>query len=172
MKERLFATDRSATRFLLRVVIASVMFPHGAQKLFGWFGGYGFTGTMGFFEAMGLPATIGLLVILIESFGAIALALGLATRVAATGMIAVMVGAIATVHLPNGLFMNWFGNQAGEGFEFHLLVIAISSALMLDGAGRFSIDRLIARHLAARIPASVDGLARASKISGAGHLLG
>jgi putative oxidoreductase len=120
------------------------MLPHGAQKLLGWFGGYGFQATMGFLTTqVGLPYPIALLVILIESIGAIALVLGLAGRVMAAGVAAVMVGAVATVHLANGFFMNWTGAQAGEGFEFHILAIALALVVMLRGSGAASVDRAL-----------------------------
>jgi putative oxidoreductase len=141
----LFQTDESWPGLVLRVMLGIVMFPHGAQKLLGWFGGFGFAGTMGFFtEQMHIPAVLALLVILAESIGAVGLVLGFLSRVAAFGMACVMVGAIWLVHWPNGLFMNWSGKQAGEGFEYHLLVIAISLALMIIGSGKWSVDGIIA----------------------------
>ncbi|HEU4411786.1 MAG TPA: DoxX family protein [Polyangiaceae bacterium] len=148
---QLFRTDDSTRNLWLRLVLAGVMAPHGAQKLLGWFGGYGFSGTMGFFtDKLGLPAPIALLVIVAESFGALALAAGFLTRAAAAGIVAVMAGAVLMAHAPHGFFMNWFGNQAGEGYEYHLLVIGIAGVLVATGAGRASVDALIARRLAAR----------------------
>jgi putative oxidoreductase len=148
---KLFSNDGSWTQLLLRLSLALVIFPHGAQKLLGWFGGYGFTGTMGFFtEQMGLSTVLAFTVIMVESIGALAIALGLATRLAAAGIIAVMVGAIVTVHLPHGFFMNWFGNQAGEGFEFHLLTIAIAGAVVLRGAGKWALESALAGRLPTR----------------------
>lgn len=141
---RALATDASWTQTVLRVTLGAVMFPHGAQKALGWFGGYGFSGTMQFFtEKAGLPALIAFLVIMFEFAGSIALVLGLGTRFAALGVISVMIGAITTVHAANGFFMNWYGNQAGEGYEYHLLVLAIGVALVLRGGGRASIDRAL-----------------------------
>jgi putative oxidoreductase len=129
-------------------MLGIVMFPHGAQKLLGWFGGFGFSGTMGAFtEQMGIPWIIALLVIIGESLGAIGLILGFLTRFTAFGMTCIMVGAIWLVHWPNGFFMNWFGKQAGEGFEYHLLVLAISVALMIAGGGKWSVDKVIATQL-------------------------
>ena len=129
------------TRLFLGVVIAA----HGAQKLFGWFGGFGFDGTMNFFsQDVGLPYMAGLLIILEESFGMLALIAGMFTRVCAAGMIVIMVGAMITTHLQHGFFMNWFGNQAGEGFEFDLLVIALCLQLVIQGAGAYSVDRVLA----------------------------
>ncbi|HZR47784.1 MAG TPA: DoxX family protein [Candidatus Manganitrophaceae bacterium] len=133
---------------VLRVVIAGVMFPHGAQKLLGWYGGYGYGGTMQFFTGtMGLPAVIAFLVIVGESFGSLAMLLGFMTRFTAASFIAIMLGAIGLVHGQAGFFMNWFGNQKGEGFEYHLLVIGISAALMILGGGKWSVDRVVARRL-------------------------
>jgi putative oxidoreductase len=121
-----------------------VIFPHGAQKLLGWFGGYGFSGTMGYFtDQVGLPWIIAFLVVIIEFFGSLALIVGAATRLAALGIGAVMAGAVLTVHGKVGFFMNWSGNQSGEGFEFHLLAIGIALALILVGGGRASVDGAI-----------------------------
>lgn len=140
--DTLFYTDPNAyLPLILRLFVGLVIFPHGAQKLLGWFGGYGFAGTMGFFtQTMRLPWLVGVAVILIESLGALALVAGFATRPAALGPIAVMLGATLTSHVQHGFFMNWFGNQQGEGFEFHLLVIAIALVLLIGGAGAFSVD--------------------------------
>jgi len=127
---------------VVRVLLGVVIFPHGAQKLLGWFGGSGFNGTMYYFTQMlHLPWIIGFLVILIESFGALFLIVGFATRLAALGMIALAVGATLTVCLPNGFFMNWLGNQKGEGFEYHLLVLGMALALLIGGGGKWSIDQ-------------------------------
>jgi putative oxidoreductase len=141
----LVRTENDAVQLLLRVTLGVVMFPHGAQKLFGWFGGHGFSGTMGFLtEAAGLPALVALLVILAESFGSLALIAGLVGRVAAAGIASVMVGAIfAGGHAANGFFMNWSGSQAGEGFEFHLLAIGLALAVVMKGSGALSLDRWI-----------------------------
>jgi putative oxidoreductase len=140
---RLLATDRDWSATVARVALGAVMFPHGAQKLLGWFGGYGFHGTMGFLTGQaGLPYPIAFLVILIESIGSLALIVGLAGRVAAAGVAAIMVGAIATVHLHNGFFMNWAGTQSGEGFEYHILAIALALVVMLRGSGAASVDRV------------------------------
>jgi putative oxidoreductase len=142
----LTATHAGVAGTVLRVALGAVMFPHGAQKLLGWFGGYGFHGTMGFLTGTaGLPAPLALLVIISEFFGSIALVLGLFSRAAAVGVISVMIGAVLTVHLPNGFFMNWTGQQAGEGFEYHLLAIAMAVAILIQGSGRYSLDRLLAR---------------------------
>ena len=143
-----FCTDEAWSSLILRVTLGLVMLPHGAQKLLGWFGGFGFTGTMGFFtEQMHVPAAIAFLVIMGESFGALGLIMGFLTRFSAFGVLCIMLGAIFMVHLPNGFFMNWFGKQAGEGFEYHLLVIGMSLALLIAGAGKWSVDGAIAKKL-------------------------
>ena len=142
---KFFQTDDEWTGLILRLTAGLVMFPHGAQKLLGWFGGFGFNGTMGYFtETLHLPWLVAFLVIVGESFGSVALVLGLLTRFTAASYIVIMLGAITMAHLPYGFFMNWFGKQQGEGFEFHLLVIGIAAALLVTGAGRWSADRLIA----------------------------
>jgi len=144
--ETLFKTDDSWSSLVLRIVLGVVIFAHGAQKLLGWFGGNGFSGTMGFFtNVMHLPWLIAFLVIIGESLGSLALMAGLLTRCTAASVIVIMLGAIATTHWPQGFFMNWFGKQQGEGFEYHLLVIGMSAALVIAGGGKWSIDGLIAR---------------------------
>lgn len=146
-----FKTDDSWAGLLLRVGLGSVIFAHGAQKLLGWFGGFGFEGTMGAFtQKMGLPWLVAFLVIIGESIGSLALVTGLFTRFTAASYIIIMLGAIATVHWPHGFYMNWFGQQQGEGFEFHLLVIAMSAALVIIGGGKWALDSVIARRLEER----------------------
>lgn len=146
--KRLFSTDDAWSSLILRVMLGIVMFPHGAQKLLGWYGGFGFSGTMGFFTGqMHIPAFLAFLVIIGESFGSIGLIIGFLSRVAAFGIACIMVGAILLVHWPNGFFMNWFGKQAGEGFEFHLVVLAMSIAILIAGSGRWSVDGEIAKKM-------------------------
>ena len=147
---RFFATDRDWVSLFQRLVLAAVIFPHGAQKLFGWFGGHGFDATMGFMTQQGIPAPLAFLVIIGESLGAVALALGLFTRLSAFGIAAIMAGAVALVHAKVGFFMNWMGTQAGEGFEYHLLALALAIPLVIRGGGLGAIDRAIARVLERR----------------------
>lgn len=148
MLSALFDTRNDISGTILRIALGLVMFPHGAQKLFGWFGGYGFSGTMHHFtENMGIPYLLALLVVLAESFGALGLVVGALTRIGALGIGSVMLGAVAMVHLEHGFFMNWFGNQAGEGFEYHILAIAMAAALFIKGGGRWSVDAWIAGKL-------------------------
>jgi len=140
----LFQTNDKFSYWVPRVILGCVMLPHGAQKLFGWFGGFGFTNTMTYFtQTTGLPWIIAFLIVMGESLGSLGLILGFFTRLSALGLICIMVGAIITVHIPNGFFMNWFGKQAGEGFEYHLLVIGMSIPLLISGGGKYSVDVLI-----------------------------
>jgi putative oxidoreductase len=123
------------------------MFPHGMQKLFGWFGGPGPVGAFHYFtDKMDIPAFLAFLVIIAESFGSVGLITGFLTRVAAFGITCDMIGAVSLVHWRNGFFMNWYGNKAGEGFEYHILAIGIGLALIIGGAGNWSIDRVIASY--------------------------
>jgi len=146
MFKKLLQTDDDIASLVQRVLIGVVMFPHGAQKLLGWFGGFGYSGTMGFFTAnMGIPGVFAFLVIITEFFGALALISGTLTRVAAFAVGFDMLMATILVHIPVGFFMNWTGKQQGEGFEFHLLAMAIAVALMIRGGGRWSVDGLLSK---------------------------
>jgi putative oxidoreductase len=146
--QNLLKTDDAVSTLLLRLTLGAVFFPHGAQKVLGWFGGYGFSATMGFFTSnMHIPALFAFLAIAAEFAGSIALLLGLATRVAALGIASTMAVAIAMVHGQFGFFMNWAGSQKGEGFEYHLLAIGIALALILRGGGKWSLDAAISRNL-------------------------
>src|ERR1700693_3826167 len=145
MIHTLIATDNDRTTAILRFVLGVIFFAHGAQKTLGWFGGYGFTGTMGFFtQTMHVPAPFAFLAICAEFLGGIGLILGALGRVAAFGIATNMVVAVLMVHAQFGLFMNWSGQQKGEGFEYHLLVLAIAVTLMVRGSGAFSVDRALA----------------------------
>jgi putative oxidoreductase len=138
---RLLTTSDSIAPTVLRVALGGVVLGHGLQKVFGWFGGYGLRGTMGFFASLGMPSFLGALVIASDFLGSLALIAGLATRFCAAAAGAVMVGALVLVHLPNGFFMNWGGAPHGEGYEFHLLALAMATTLVLSGGGRASLDR-------------------------------
>lgn len=141
----LVATGDSFAPTVLRWALGVMILPHGLQKTIGWFGGYGFNGTMGYLTGtVGAPWVFALLAILAESVGGLMLIAGLGTRVAALGVGGVMVVA-ASQHWSNGFFMNWMGNQKGEGVEFHLLALGIVVALLILGGGRFSVDRLFRR---------------------------
>jgi putative oxidoreductase len=140
---QLLSTDNNIILTLIRIVLGVVIFPHGAQKLFGWFGGHGWNGSMNFFKnVVGVPYLLGALSILTESVLAIFLVAGLFTRVAALAILINMFVA-ATMHFKNGFFMNWYGNAKGEGYEYHLLTFALSIALIIGGGGMFSLDMLL-----------------------------
>jgi putative oxidoreductase len=134
------------TLLLTRIFLGGIVFAHGAQKLFGWFAGYGFDGTADYFtETIGLPYLLAVLIILAESIGMITLVLGLFSRILSASVILIMLGAIFFAHGQFGFFMNWSGAQAGEGFEFHLDIIALAAVVMLQGAGFYSIDNYLLR---------------------------
>lgn len=137
------ATTNSPTYTFLRIALGVVVFPHGAQKLLGWWGGWGFDGTMSWFASIGIPAFLGILAIAADFAGGLALIAGIGTRIAALAIGVNMLVATLMVHLPNGFFMNWSGTQKGEGFEFHILAFAMAVALVIGGAGRWSIDRAL-----------------------------
>jgi putative oxidoreductase len=139
----LLATEDSWALTAARLALGIVMFPHGTQKMLGWFGGYGFSGTMGFFISQGMPAPLAFLVIAAEFFGSPGLIVGLLGRVAALGVVALMVGAILIVHQTHGFFMNWEGKQPGEGFEYHLLAIGLGLTVLIGSSGALSLDRLL-----------------------------
>jgi putative oxidoreductase len=144
--KKLFSTNNDAGLALIRIALGLVMFPHGAQKLLGWFGGYGWTGTMGFFTGMmHVPALFAALAIFAEFFGALGLITGLLGRVAAFGILSNMLVAIAMVHGKVGFFMNWgLTPGRGEGFEYHILAIAMALLIVWKGSGAYSADRMIA----------------------------
>jgi putative oxidoreductase len=146
MIRKLLSTPDDRTLTMMRLVLGVTFFAHGAQKMLGWFGGYGFHGTMGFFtHGMGIPAPLAFLAICAEFLGGLGLLFGLLTRIAAFGIVVNMLVAIATVHAANGFFMNWTGHQKGEGFEYHLLAIALGTAMLIKGAGAASMDRWLSR---------------------------
>jgi putative oxidoreductase len=146
--KRLLETEDDVAALVSRLALGIVIFPHGAQKALGWFGGFGFSGTMGFFtETLGIPAVFAFLAILAEFAGSLGLIVGLLGRIAAFGIACNMVVATLLVHLPNGFFMNWSGQQAGEGFEFHLLAFGIALAIIIRGSGAMSVDRVLAKQV-------------------------
>lgn len=146
----LFQTNNNTSPLIARVMLGIVMFPHGAQKMLGWFGGYGFTGTMNFFTGtMHIPAVFAFLAIFAEFAGALGLIAGLFSRVAAFGIATVMVVAVLTSTAANGFFMNWYGSQKGEGFEYHLLAIGLALIVLIHGGGKASLDSVIQRKLTA-----------------------
>ena len=144
MFRKLIATDHDIATTILRLVLGVIFFAHGAQKMLGWFGGYGFTGTMGFFTGiLHIPAVFAFMAIAAEFFGGLGLIFCLFARVAAFGIFCNMLVAVAMVHRQFGFFMNWAGTQKGEGFEFHLLALGITVFLIIRGAGAASVDRLL-----------------------------
>jgi putative oxidoreductase len=146
MFRRLVHTQDDYVVALIRIALGLVMFPHGAQKVLGWFGGYGFSGTLAAFTGqMGIPAPLALAVFAAEFLGSMGLIAGLFGRVAALGVLAVMLGAVVKVHLAVGFFMNWAGTQQGEGFEYHILAGAMALAIIIRGSGGLSLDRLLSR---------------------------
>lgn len=145
MWRKLLATPDDGLPTFLRLALFVVFFPHGAQKMLGWFGGAGFGPTMATFMAADIPSVLAFLAITAEFIGSIALLLGFLTRVAAFGLACVMVVAITTTHWQNGFFMNWTNAQAGEGFEFHLLALALLLPVMFRGGGAASVDRSLSQ---------------------------
>ena len=144
MLRELIETDGNDLAALIaRAALGIVILPHGMQKLLGMFGGYGFEPTVEFFTGIGVPAFVAMLVILGESFGALFLIAGFISRISAAGIAIIMLGAVFLEHLPNGFFMNWFGTQKGEGFEYHLLALGLALIVILRGGGKWSLDRKI-----------------------------
>lgn len=144
MLKKLISTTDDVALMIVRIGLGVVFFPHGMQKLLGWYGGYGFSGTLGFFtENLHIPVVFAVLAILAEGLGSLGLITGLFTRVAAFGVTVNMIVAVWMMHFQHGFFMNWFGNQKGEGYEYHLLVIAMGIALMIAGGGKWSVDRML-----------------------------
>jgi len=128
---------------ILRLVVGLGLAAHGAQKLLGWFGGYGYRGTMDFFtHQMHIPALFAFLAIMAEFAGSLGLITGLLTRVAAFGILVNMIVALVLVHGHVGFFMNWYGQYpAGtEGYEYALLAIGVAVYLVVNGGGKASVD--------------------------------
>ena len=149
MTTKLFATSESWRGLAQRLLLAFVVFGHGGQKVFGWWGGYGFEGTAGWFAGLGVPLAVVVLIMLCETVGMIALAAGFMTRFVAAALSVIIAGSIVLFHGPYGFFMNWGGAPRPEGYEYHLLVLALSIPLIFTGAGKASLDGAIARRLRA-----------------------
>jgi len=140
----LFTTNPNIGFSIARLTLGLVLFPHGAQKLLGLFGGNGYTATVDFFTSqMGLPGIIAFSIIIIEFFGSISLILGLIGRFWALSIAGMFLGIIYTTQFEHGFFMNWYGNQTGEGFEYSLLVIGLALTIVVNGSGKWSVDNLI-----------------------------
>jgi putative oxidoreductase len=154
MLTKLLSTSADVAPTVARASLGLIMFPHGAQHALGWFGGYGFAGTLTWMtDTLGFPAPLAALAIATELVAPFALVLGLGGRLAALGIAGLMLGATST-HLPNGFFMNWFGTlPAGvEGFEYHLIALALATVVVLSGSGALSVDAYLAHRLeAARV---------------------
>ncbi len=143
---RLFCTKNDAILTIMRLALGVVFFAHGAGKMLGWWGGVGFANTMGFFtHYMHIPAPFAFLAICAEFFGGLGLIVGFLTRIAALGLFCEMLVALFLVHVHNGFFMNWNGTKHAEGFEFHILALALIFAVLIRGAGALSFDYLISR---------------------------
>jgi len=150
MFKKFFATRDDLALTIVRIALGLAILPHGLQKTIGAFGGYGFSGTMGFFtQQAGLPVIVAFLVIVGESLGALGLITGFFSRLSALGVALIMTGAALMVHSQNGFFMNWAGSQKGEGFEYHLLALTLSVVVLIFGAGKFSIDSIVAEKVGA-----------------------
>jgi len=146
MLRRLILTRNDWAPAIARLVLGLVILPHGLQKLFGMFGGPGWNGFIGFMtQGMHVPYPFAVLAILAESLGAVALILGFLGRVGAFGVAVNMLVATFLVHASNGFFMNWGGNQKGEGFEYHILAIGLALIVMLAGSGAASVDLALSR---------------------------
>ena len=147
--KNLFSTNpENGSALLARLILGIVLFPHGAQKLLGWFGGYGFKGSMDFLTGTaGLPWIVALLVILIEFFGSLFLIFGFATRLAAFCIIVEFIGVVLSTHIHNGFFMNWYAvPQKGEGLEYFILLFGLAIIVLINGGGKASVDSVIAKN--------------------------
>jgi putative oxidoreductase len=143
----LFRTTPDPVATMVRLTVALVLFPHGAQHVLGWFGGYGFHGTFGWMTGtLGFPAALTVIALVTELAAPFALLLGAGGRIAALGVIGLMLGALST-HVANGFFMNWFGTlpAGSEGFEYHILMIALAAVVVVRGSGAWSVDGILAR---------------------------
>jgi putative oxidoreductase len=144
MRKKLLSTENSIAPAILRLFLGLVIFPHGAQKMLGWFNGFGFESSMQYFtKTVGLPWIVGFIVILLEFFGALALIVGIGARIFSALYLVLAIGIVLFTRLEFGFFMNWFSNQGGEGYEYFLFWIAIALVLVITGAGKYSIDSLL-----------------------------
>lgn len=145
MLKNLYYTTDNVAGLIARVVLGIVILPHGLQKTLGLFGGGGFSNTVDFFVSTGMPSIVAVLIIAAESLGAISLIVGFLARFSAAAITLIMLGAIFMVHKPHGFFMNWFGANEGEGFEYHILAIGLGLIVVVVGAGKASIDRMLSK---------------------------
>ncbi len=143
MLKQLLPSNENWAPAFIRITLAIVLFPHGAQKLVGWFGGPGFSGAIEHLTVdFGLPWVLSFLVIFVEFFAPLFLLVGLFTRISACSVFILFVGIIFTAHATDGFFMNWFGQlpAGSEGFEYHLLILGMSAALITSGGGKYAAD--------------------------------
>ena len=169
MYRTLISTNRDAGALLGRAMLGALLIPHGFQHALGLFGGYGFGGTLDWMtNTLGFPAPLAALAIVTELVAPFALIVGLGGRLAALGIIGLMIGAVST-HVPNGFFMNWFGSlPAGtEGFEYHLVVIGLAGVVGINGSGALSIDRLLTNRFNRTNPADISASRRQAVASSA-----
>ncbi len=138
---KLAHTDNNSSQLFLRLTLGVVMFPHGAQKVFGWFGGAGFYKTIQLFSDAGINPAMTILLMVVELIGSLLLIFGIFTRIWALGIGVTITVCMFANHIQNGFFMNWLGQQQGEGYEYHLLVIGISLVLLIKGGGMLSVDQ-------------------------------
>ena len=133
---------------IVQIVLGVVFFAHGAQKALGWFGGTGLQSTVRVFrEHLRIPAPLEVLAVAAEFLGGLGLIVGLLSRIAALGIAVVMIVALLAVHWKFGFFMNWYGEKQGHGIEYHILVLALALAVMVKGAGAFSLDQVLYQHI-------------------------
>jgi len=144
----MLGTDGDWVIAIMRIVLGVVFFAHGAQKALGWFGGAGLQSTVRVFrEQLRIPAPLALLSVAAEFLGGLGLIVGLLSRIAALGIAVVMIVALVAVHGKFGFFMNWYGEKQGHGIEYHILVLALALAVMVKGAGAFSLDQVLYQHI-------------------------
>ena len=144
MKELIFKANNDWIGPILRLTLAIVMIPHAIQHTTGGLGGFGYTGFTGYLtDTLHIPWLFAFFVVAIEVIAPILLLLGLASRVASISLIILMIAIILSSHIQHGFFMNWLGNQRGEGFEYHLLYIGLATALTINGSGKYAIDQSI-----------------------------
>lgn len=149
--ERFFATRHGIDALVGRILLGVAMFPHGAQKVLGWWGGHGLNATIAAMsQTLHIPPALVICDIVAEFLGAIGLVFGFLTRLCALGILVVMIVAVVMVHGHNGFFMNWFGDKPSEGYEYHLVAMGLAFMLMFRGAGSLSIDRAIGERIAER----------------------
>ena len=141
----ILSTKNDIALTICRLVLGAVVFAHGAQKMLGWFGGRGFSGTISFYGHLGFSAPASVLAMGIEFFGGLALILGVLGRIAAFGVLCKMIYAVVTLHWQFGFFMNWSGEPRAEGYEYYLLGMALGLMVLIRGSGALSFDEVYAK---------------------------